>query len=119
MQHHFPAGLDHKSCGDFLDHGRTGDLIAGIEAANAEDGVTVFCAGVASASEGGHGAELPVQDGQGLVTAGGRVLNITGQGPDLATARDRAYAGVTHIDWPGRYVRFDIAAEAVASVSKG
>lgn len=98
---------------------RTGDLIAGIEAANAEEGVTVFCAGVAAAPVGTEGAEVPGQEGQGLVTAGGRVLNITGQGPDLANARDRAYAGVTHIDWPGRYVRFDIAAEAVASVSKG
>lgn len=98
---------------------RTGDLITGIEAANGEEGVTVFCAGVASASEGSIGTELPGQGTQNLVTAGGRVLNITGQGPDLATARERAYAGVTHIDWPGRYVRFDIAAEAVASVSKG
>ena len=98
---------------------RTGDLIAGIEAANTEVGVTVFCAGVASAAEGSDGAELPGKDGQNLVTSGGRVLNVTGQGPDLVTARDRAYAGVTHIDWPGRYVRFDIAAEAAASVSKG
>ena len=98
---------------------RTGDLIAGIEGANAEEGVTVFCAGVAAVSVGSDGAELPGQDGHGLVTAGGRVLNITGRGPDLATARHRAYAGVTHIDWPGRYVRFDIAAEAAASVSKG
>ena len=97
---------------------RTGDRIAGIEAANAEDGVTVFCAGVASAPVSRDGAEVPGQDGQGLVTGGGRVLNITGQGPDLATARERAYAGVTHIDWPGRYVRFDIAAAAVESVSQ-
>ena len=98
---------------------RTGDLIKGIERANAEEGVTVFCAGVASASERSNGAEMPGQDSSGLVTAGGRVLNVTGQGPDLATARDRAYAGVAHIDWLGRYVRFDIAAKAVASVSKG
>ena len=98
---------------------RTGDFIAGIEAANTEEGVTVFCAGVAAADEGRLGAISPDQDSQDLVTAGGRVLNITGQGPDLATARERAYAGVTHIDWPGRYVRLDIAAEAVASVSKG
>ena len=98
---------------------RTGDLIAGIEAANSEEGVTVFCAGVASANEGQLDDVSTGQNGRGLVTAGGRVLNITGQGPDLATARNRAYAGVTHIDWPGRYVRFDIAAEAVASVSKG
>lgn len=97
---------------------RTGDLITGIEAANGEEGVTVFCAGVASASEGSIGAELPGQGTQNLVTAGGRVLNITGQGPDLATARERAYAGVTHIDWPGRYVRFDIAAAAVEGASQ-
>ena len=97
---------------------RTGDLITGIEAANGEEGVTVFCAGVASAPEGSIGAELPGQGAQNLMTAGGRVLNITGQGPDLATARERAYAGVTHIDWPGRYVRFDIAAAAVEGASQ-
>ncbi len=97
---------------------RTGDPIAGIEAANAVEGVTVFCAGVASAAEGGVGDISAGQDGKELVTAGGRVLNVTGQGPDLATARERAYAGVTHIDWPGRYVRFDIAAAAVEGASQ-
>ena len=97
---------------------RTGDHIAGIEAANAVEGVTVFCAGVASVGESLPGAVLPGHGDQGLVTAGGRVLNVTGQGPDLATARERAYAGVTHIDWPGRYVRFDIAAAAVEGVSQ-
>lgn len=97
---------------------RTGDPITGIEAANAVEGVTVFCAGVASAAEGGVGAISAGQNSHELVTAGGRVLNVTGQGPDLATARERAYAGVTHIDWPGRYVRFDIAAAAVEGASQ-
>ena len=97
---------------------RTGDPIAGIEAANAVEGVTVFCAGVASAGVGDYGAVSPGQSDQNLITAGGRVLNVTGQGPDLATARERAYAGVTHIDWPGRYVRFDIAAAAVEGASE-
>ena len=97
---------------------RTGDPIAGIEAANAVEGVMVFCAGVASVAEGGAGAISTGQSSQELVTAGGRVLNVTGQGPDLATARKRAYAGVTHIDWPGRYVRFDIAAAAVEGASQ-
>jgi len=96
---------------------RTGDLIGGIEAANAEEQVTVFCAGVASVAGGGNGAGSTAQRGQSLSTAGGRVLAVTGQGPDLATARRRAYAGVAHIDWPGRYVRLDVAAEAAASVS--
>jgi phosphoribosylamine--glycine ligase len=97
---------------------RIGDPIAGIEAANALEGVTVFCAGVASAGDGDSSAVSPGQSSQGLITAGGRVLNVTGQGPDLATARERAYAGVTHIDWPGRYVRFDIAAAAVEGATQ-
>ena len=95
---------------------RTGDPISGVEAANSVEGVTVFCAGVASVPVSSDGTELPGHDGRGLITAGGRVLNVTGRGPDLATARERAYAGVAHIDWPGRYVRFDIAAAAVESV---
>jgi phosphoribosylamine--glycine ligase len=79
---------------------RTGDPIDGIEAASALDGVTVFCAGVGAGAEGG------------LVTAGGRVLNVTGQGATLAEARDRAYAGVAKISWPGLHHRNDIASSA-------
>ncbi len=79
---------------------RTGDPIDGIEAASAIDGVTVFCAGVGAGAEGG------------LVTAGGRVLNVTGQGATLAEARDRAYAGVAKISWPGLHHRNDIASSA-------
>jgi len=77
---------------------RTGDVIVGIEAARAVEGVDVFCAGVADAGAGQ------------LATAGGRVLNVTGRGATVAEARARAYEAVTHISWPGRYVRDDIAA---------
>jgi phosphoribosylamine--glycine ligase len=81
---------------------RTGDVIEGIAAAGALEGVTVFSAGVA-------------RDGDGrLVTGGGRVLNVVGRGADLAGARDRAYAGVDAISWPGRVVRRDIAASALS-----
>ncbi len=38
----------------------------------------------------------------GLVTAGGRVLAVTAVGGDVAAARERAYAGVRAIDFPGR-----------------
>ena len=55
---------------------RTGDPIHGLDAAEALDGVDVLCAGVADGP-----------DGQ-LVTAGGRVVEVVGQGPDLPTARD-------------------------------
>ena len=50
-------------------------------------------------------------DGEGrLVTAGGRVLAVTGRGPTLEAARDAAYARVGTIDFDGAQVRSDIAA---------
>ena len=79
---------------------RTGDPIEGLAAAAAVDGVSVYSAGVASGDDGG------------LVTAGGRVLEVVGQGPDLATARARAYDAVGRLAWPGLHHRSDIAAQA-------
>ncbi len=46
--------------------------------------------------------------GHGLATGGGRVLGITGLGSDLATARDRAYAGVAAVRFAGMQFRTDI-----------
>jgi phosphoribosylamine--glycine ligase len=79
---------------------RTGDVIEGIADAEAS-GATVFCAGVAA------------DDGGRLVTAGGRVLNVTGFGENLAIARDQAYAATNMISWPGEHHRSDIAAAAL------
>ncbi len=73
---------------------RVGDVIHGLGAAAARPGVEVFCAGV----------------GPGMVTAGGRVLAITGIGPTVADARHRAYAAAAEISWPGMQFRTDIAA---------
>jgi phosphoribosylamine--glycine ligase len=80
-----------------------GDLITGIEDADALEGVEVLHAGTAE------------RDGE-LVTAGGRVLNVTGTGPTPAAARDRAYEAVDKIDFPGKQLRRDIAARAVEKV---
>ncbi|MBA3281647.1 MAG: phosphoribosylamine--glycine ligase [Acidimicrobiia bacterium] len=77
---------------------RTGDVIEGLEAARAMDGVTVLSAGV-GADAHGH-----------LVTAGGRVLDVVGSGPDVATARARAYGAIGQLKWPGLHHRTDIAA---------
>jgi phosphoribosylamine---glycine ligase len=52
------------------------------------------------------------KDGQ-LVTAGGRVLTVTGIGPDLAAALDKAYAGVKAISFEGAHYRTDIGAKAL------
>lgn len=76
----------------------TGRPIAGVAAAEAVEGVSVFHAGTERS-----------RDGQ-LVTAGGRVLAITGVGPDLPTARERAYAGVSRVSFEGMQYRRDIAA---------
>ena len=76
-----------------------------IKGADADFGpeVVVFNAG-ASRDEGGA-----------LRAAGGRVLNICARGPDLETARDRAYAAVAAIDWPEGFYRSDIGWRALAS----
>lgn len=79
---------------------RTGDVITGIEAAAAREGVTVYCAGVARHDEGD------------LVTAGGRVLNVVGRGATIAEARERAFAAIDDIHFDGMHVRRDIAAAA-------
>jgi phosphoribosylamine--glycine ligase len=57
------------------------------------------------------------RQGDEIVTAGGRVLNVTGLGPDPAAARDRAYDAARRISFDGMQIRGDIAARAVARVS--
>jgi len=52
------------------------------------------------------------RDGQ-IVTAGGRVLNLTGLGPDAATARQRAYDAAEAVQFDGKQMRSDIATRAV------
>ena len=81
----------------------TGDVITGIDQAAGDDGVEVLHAGTAAG-------------GDGIVTAGGRVLNVTGMGPTPAAARDRAYAAADKIDFDGKQLRRDIAARAVDRV---
>jgi phosphoribosylamine--glycine ligase len=55
------------------------------------------------------------RDGQ-VLTAGGRVLNVTALAPTPADARDRAYDAVKRISFEGMQVRTDIAARAVERV---
>ncbi|HEX8930744.1 MAG TPA: phosphoribosylglycinamide synthetase C domain-containing protein, partial [Actinomycetota bacterium] len=45
-----------------------------------------------------------------LVSAGGRVLNAVGSGPDVATARARAYELAATVELRGGWYRRDIAA---------
>jgi phosphoribosylamine--glycine ligase len=48
----------------------------------------------------------------GVVTAGGRVLNVTALGADPDSARDAAYAAAEMISFDGMQLRHDIAAHA-------
>ena len=52
--------------------------------------------------------------GADLVTAGGRVLNAVGSGPDLAAARAAAYAIAERVEFRGGWYRRDIAERASA-----
>jgi phosphoribosylamine---glycine ligase len=79
-----------------------GDVITGIEQAEAL-GAEVLHAGTGE------------RDGQ-IVTAGGRVLNVTGMGSSPAAARDLAYQAADKIDFDGKQMRRDIAARAVDRV---
>jgi len=73
-----------------------GDVIEGLRASDPPD-VEVLHAGTAE------------RDGQ-VVTAGGRVLNVTGLGEGPAEARERAYAAAGPIEFDGMQMRGDIAA---------
>jgi phosphoribosylamine--glycine ligase len=75
---------------------RLGEPIRGLDAAAALDGVRIYHAGTT------------VRAGQTL-TAGGRVLAVTGVGTSLSQAHERAYAGAALIDFDGKQLRRDIA----------
>ncbi|HEY9867889.1 MAG TPA: phosphoribosylamine--glycine ligase [Candidatus Obscuribacterales bacterium] len=51
-------------------------------------------------------------DGQ-IVTNGGRIIAVTGTGPSLELARDRAYEGIAKIGFKGMDYRRDIAERAL------
>jgi phosphoribosylamine--glycine ligase len=78
-----------------------GKVIEGLDRAAALPDVQVFHAGTR------------LQDGR-VVTAGGRVLNVTALGGTLEAAVKRAYEAAAHIRFEGAQYRTDIAARALA-----
>jgi phosphoribosylamine---glycine ligase len=78
-----------------------GDPISGLD--EAAESAEVLHAGTAAA-------------GDRIVTAGGRVLNVTALGSTPGEARDRAYEAAERIEFDGRQMRTDIAARAVEGV---
>jgi phosphoribosylamine--glycine ligase len=87
--------------GGYPEGSSSGDVITGIDEAEALDGVHVIQAGTALRSSK-HGGDL--------VTAGGRVLAVVATGESVAAARDAAYEGVALVHFDGAQYRTDIAA---------
>jgi len=81
--------------------GDRGSPIEGVDAAGSA-GALVFHAGTALY-------------GGSLVTNGGRILDVTCLGTDVAAARAAAYAAAAEISWPGVRYRGDIALDLVES----
>ena len=77
-----------------------GKEITGINTAEADEKVMVFHAGTK-------------QDGDSLVTSGGRVLGVTAWGDALPATIDRAYAAVKKIHFDDAHYRNDIGAKAL------
>jgi len=85
----------------YPDKPKPGLPISGLDEAAAVEGVQVFHAGTR-------------RDEQGrIVTAGGRVLNVTAIGRDATEARARAYAAVDRIRFEGMQVRRDIGTDVI------
>ncbi|MFO1123303.1 MAG: phosphoribosylamine--glycine ligase [Hyphomicrobiales bacterium] len=84
---------------------RKGSVIRGLERTADMADVEVFHAGTA------------LKDGE-LVSAGGRVLNVTALGNTVREAQARAYAAVDRIDWPDGFCRRDIGWRAIAREEK-
>ena len=77
-----------------------GHVIHGLDDAAALPGVTIFHAGTQ-------------RRGSEIVATGGRVLDVTALGKDVAQARARAYAAVAKIGWEGAFRRGDIGWRAL------
>ena len=77
-----------------------GTEIAGLDAASSDPAVKVFQAATR-------------REGARLVADGGRVLDVVALGRDVADARDKAYAAIERIRWPGGFFRRDIGWRAL------
>lgn len=93
---------------------KTGAAVTVVVAAEGYPGSPVTGDAVDGADADGilHAGTRRDADGR-VLSAGGRVLSATAAGPDLAAARDAAYALVSGIHLRGAQFRTDIAAAAV------
>ena len=93
--------------GGYPDDYETGKPITGIADAEACPGVVVYHAGTKLAEDGS------------VLTAGGRVLNVTAFGSDYKDAIEKAYDAVGRIKFEGAFYRNDIARRALSASQSG
>jgi len=79
---------------------KKGEVITGLDDAEAIDGVMVFHAGTRLQNNN-------------LLTDGGRVLGITALGNEIRSAIDKAYMAVDRIHFKGMHYRRDIGLRAI------
>ena len=89
--------------GGYPEYYRTDFPISGWPESGGTDRTIVFHAGTK-------------RKGEQIVTAGGRVLGVTGIGADLRGARDAAYRAAEMITFEGRHFRTDIGARVLQAV---
>jgi phosphoribosylamine--glycine ligase len=87
---------------------------AGYPASSSKGDVILGLAEAAGIAEVTHAGTA--ERGGEIVTAGGRVLNVTALGPTPADARNRAYDAASRISFDGMQIRTDIAARAAERV---
>ncbi|HEV2573335.1 MAG TPA: phosphoribosylamine--glycine ligase [Beijerinckiaceae bacterium] len=85
----------------YPDAPQRGSEIRNVEKAASLPDVTVYHAGTK-------------REGDKLLANGGRVLNVTALGQDVAEAQRKAYAAIAEIDWPQGFHRNDIGWRAIA-----
>ncbi|MDR0289285.1 MAG: phosphoribosylamine--glycine ligase [Rickettsiales bacterium] len=75
---------------------KTGEIIRGLDKVESIPGILVFHAGT-QLDESGN-----------LVSDGGRVLNIVGEGSSIEEAKSKVYSALNFLEWPGGFFRYDI-----------
>ena len=98
--HNEAAACVIMASGGYPDPYQTGEVITGLEDADAIEGVNVFHAGTKQA-------------GKNIVTDGGRVVGITAMADGLHDAIQQAYQGVSAIQFADAHFRNDIGYRAL------
>ena len=83
---------------------KKGTPIEGLDGAAKIEGVEIFHAGTIT----------KIDEGDKIFSNGGRALNISARGKNVAQAQQRAYSAVDKINWPDGFCRRDIGWQAVA-----